>query len=242
MKSGVYKISFNSGYYFYIGSSINLNNRKRSHLSRLIRNAHYNKKMQNVFNEYKDFNFEILEFVAVKNLLCKEQSYLDNLKPNLNIQGVANRPFGHKHKPETIVKLIKIANERKISKDWIDGVSKGWFKKGYKVEHSEETIKKRIESYMGYKHREDSKLKMSISAKERDNSTRDYTTFNKIGIELTKKPVVQICTQTNAETAYPSITEAIKQFNTKQTRHLVMAIKTGKVYKKSLWKYANKTS
>jgi group I intron endonuclease len=240
MKSGIYKISFCCNKYFYIGSSANLKKRSQEHISDLNRNAHCNKKMQHIFNKHKDFNFETIELVAIEKLAEREQFYIDTLSPNVNILKIAYSSFGFKHYPKTIEKLIGIANERKLSKKWIEAVSKGWFKKGQKQTMPKESIKKRAESYMGYKHRDDSKVKMSIAAKARDNSKRDFSLFNKVGVEATKKPVVQICSLTQNKITFESITSAIKQYNTNQTRHLVNAIKTGKKYKKCYWQFADK--
>jgi group I intron endonuclease len=242
MESGVYKISFNEGKYFYIGSSVNLLERRFKHLSDLKRKEHINQKMQNVYDKYKDYDFKVIEYVPKENLIKTEQFYLDSLKPNVNILMKAYSTYGYKHNAESIHKLIIIANERKNKKDWLNKVSKGWFKKGVPNKMSQETIDKITASRKGYKHSDEIKLKMSIKAKSRDYSKIDITLFNKAGIEASKKPVIQICANSNKETIFESITLAVKQFNTKQTRHLKRAIKENRIYKKSYWRFADVNS
>ena len=81
---------------------------------------------------------------------------------------------------------------------------------------------------------------MSEAAKKRDYSNIDLDRFNKAGIESSKKPVKQI--KSDGEVfVFESITDALKQFKTKQSRHLKNAILTGKTYKKSNWFFIQKT-
>jgi group I intron endonuclease len=234
MKSGIYKISFDGNRLFYIGSSVNLVARKTNHISDLKNNNHCNQKLQNAYNKYKKFCFEVIENCSIEELIVKEQYYLDNLKPNLNILKVAFSSIGFKHTEETIKKITIDAQRKAKDKNWIDKVSKGWFKKGEKVKFSKKAIDKRVKAYTGYKHTDEAKKKMSEKAKQRDWTKIDKTKFNKSGVEASKKPIKQI-KQNGEIIIFESITEAIKQFNTKQTRHLVSAAKSGKMYKKCNW-------
>ena len=86
--SGIYKIYFTDNpTHFYIGSSNNLNRRKRDHLTKLRTLNHYNLKLQNAFNKHKEvnFNFEIVQFCSPSDLLSTEQHYIDFLHPYYNI-------------------------------------------------------------------------------------------------------------------------------------------------------------
>lgn len=74
MKSGIYLITINN--YKYIGMSKTLSNRKASHYCELKKNKHKNQKMQNVYNRYKTFNFEILEHCEISELCQKEVEYI----------------------------------------------------------------------------------------------------------------------------------------------------------------------
>ena len=58
MNSGIYQIVINNK--GYIGSTNNFSRRKNEHISLLKRNTHTNKKLQNSYNKYKKFNFNIL--------------------------------------------------------------------------------------------------------------------------------------------------------------------------------------
>ena len=56
--SYIYEVKI--GDYYYIGKDMQ-NKRKREHLNLLLKNKHYNKFMQNVYNKYHEFHFKILE-------------------------------------------------------------------------------------------------------------------------------------------------------------------------------------
>jgi len=76
---------------FYIGSSKNIKNRKRSHKSR-CKTKNKQLKLYNFINNnggYNNFDYEILEKVNCNNkldLLKKERHYIELLKPSLNIK------------------------------------------------------------------------------------------------------------------------------------------------------------
>lgn len=69
IKSGIYKITNIANGKIYIGSSVNILNRKNTHFSLLRKNKHYNKHLQNSWNKHgeRNFKFEILEYVSFKN-------------------------------------------------------------------------------------------------------------------------------------------------------------------------------
>tara|TARA_R100001510_G_C7596784_1_gene164625 strand:- start:145 stop:870 length:726 start_codon:yes stop_codon:yes gene_type:complete len=241
MKSGIYKISFDKGRLFYIGSAVDLKKRKNNHLSDLNKKKHCNRHLQNVYNKHGMFDFEILENCNKDYLIKREQHYLDTMKPNLNILKVAFSSIGYKHKKETI-DLIKEQSRKKAKcSDWRKKVSKGWFKKGNKpVPQTKETIEKRVKKFTGYKHTEEAREKMSKKAKARDYSKIDISKFIQSGIDASKKPVKQI--KENGDVVnFNSMTDALKQFKTKQSRHLKNAIATSKTYKKSKWFFIEKT-
>lgn len=87
MISGIYKIVNLKNGKFYIGSAINLHNRKLAHFGRLRNNGHKNPHLQSSWNKYgKDsFEFSIIEECDIDSLLDKEQYYIDVLKPHYNI-------------------------------------------------------------------------------------------------------------------------------------------------------------
>lgn len=117
MNSGVYKITNTITNDFYIGSSIQLNIRKKQHFNQLIKNTHNNKHLQNSFNKYKesDFTFDILSICPPEYSLKLEQWFIDNLKPKYNQLQKAGNSLGYKHTSESIQKL-KIQDKSHCSK------------------------------------------------------------------------------------------------------------------------------
>jgi group I intron endonuclease len=54
---------------------------------------------------YSNFNLEILEYCDPKDLIKREQYYIDLLNPEYNILKKAGSPLGFKHREETITKM-----------------------------------------------------------------------------------------------------------------------------------------
>lgn len=86
-QSGIYCIINTINNKQYIGSSKLVRKRLLQHKNYLIKNKHINKKLQNSWNKYTDENFHciILEYCNIDKLFEREQYYIDNLKPELNI-------------------------------------------------------------------------------------------------------------------------------------------------------------
>jgi len=97
---------------YYVGSSNNLANRISSHRSRVIRwsKGNYNNASPIFYNSvlkygWSSFKFGILEYVDIDSLtgkdikkiiLEKEQYYLNNINPSLNVCKIAYSPLGVK--------------------------------------------------------------------------------------------------------------------------------------------------
>src|ERR1700743_692572 len=90
MKSGIYKITCISTSKFYIGSSEDVLRRKDRHYSDLKRGCHINSYLQRSFDKYgrDQIRFEIIEFC--KDIISREQYYIDTLKPHFNARKVAS--------------------------------------------------------------------------------------------------------------------------------------------------------
>lgn len=86
-KAGIYKILINNK--FYIGSSLDLYTRFKTHEGRFKRNVHENLYMQRAYNKYnKNFKFEVLESfdnISQTELLAKELEYMSKLNPHYNL-------------------------------------------------------------------------------------------------------------------------------------------------------------
>ncbi len=106
---GIYKLIDLKGR-LYVGSSKNINNRAKLHFRELRKNKHDNPKLQSYYNKYgvDSLQLQLVEACEEKELLEKEQYYIDTLKPHFNICLKAGKPpsaLGRKHKPETIAKI-----------------------------------------------------------------------------------------------------------------------------------------
>lgn len=98
-KSGIYKIqSITEPEKFYIGSSANIQNRKRQHFSMLKLNKHAATYLQNYYNKHGKGSliFHIIEECNQTQLLIREQYYIDTLNPIFNSRKNAESNFGHK--------------------------------------------------------------------------------------------------------------------------------------------------
>lgn len=112
MKTGIYKLVDLKGR-FYIGSSVNIPERKKLHFRELRKNKHDNIKLQNYYNKYGEnsIQLEIIETCEYDSLIEREQFYIDLLKPHFNICLIAGKPpswAGKKHKPETVAKIKSV--------------------------------------------------------------------------------------------------------------------------------------
>lgn len=108
MTSGIYKIINIITGDFYIGSTVNLDNRYNSHFRDLNSERHHNIKLQRAFNKYgaKWFIFHVIELCEKSRRLELEQLYIDSLKPFYNICKVTTSVMdGRKHSDETKEKL-----------------------------------------------------------------------------------------------------------------------------------------
>jgi len=236
--SGIYRITFTKEW-FYIGSSVNLKKRANKHLYDLKAEKHCNNIMANVYRKHGTFNFDVLEYCDIDKLTEKEQYYIDTESPTINILKVANSSVGYKHTAEAIEKMkISTKNNAKIPSVRAK-MQMTWFKKGVTIKHSQETIQKRAASLLGYKHSDDAKKNMSNKANQRDYSKIDISNWLGSGAEASKKAVAQYDLTGIKVNEFNSITDAITQFGTKQTRHLVACLHGKKeTYNNFIWKFA----
>lgn len=119
-KSGIYKIqSTIEPEKFYIGSSVNLQNRKRQHYSMLKLNKHDVTYLQNYYNKHgkESLIFHIIEECCQEKLIQREQYYIDTLNPVFNSRKNAESNFGHKFSEEVKQNMSNAQKEWRKGKD-----------------------------------------------------------------------------------------------------------------------------
>lgn len=102
-RSGVYLLEFKTG--VYVGSSKHVRRRILRHLADLRGRRHSNGFMQRVYDRHGVPTFKILFECSESELLKREQEFIDQLRPRLNLSPTAGRNIGHIHTPETLEKM-----------------------------------------------------------------------------------------------------------------------------------------
>lgn len=108
----MYISSLDNKVYYYVGSSLELTKRLSSHRYLIINKEEYKNRGSPLFYKavkkhgWLNFKFAVLEYVDLnhgldpkqnrKTLLFKEQYYLDNINPSLNVCKMADSPLGVK--------------------------------------------------------------------------------------------------------------------------------------------------
>jgi group I intron endonuclease len=252
MKSGIYTIySKLKPERFYIGSAVNLNQRKSVHFSNLSNIKHPNRILQNHFNKYgeQDLVFEILEYVKYKTkLIEREQFYIDELNPYFNICKVAGSSLGTKRSEEACKRNselkkgnknclgLKRSKENKLK---ISEIKKGQIPWNKGIPCSEETKIKISKSNIG-KHKQlkskEHKEKIRLSNIGKHSSLKDIERLNKINY-LKRKPILQFDLQGNFIKEWDCISDVQKQLGFDKS--FIINVAKGK-YKQAynfIWKY-----
>lgn len=122
--SGIYKIESKiNPERIYIGSAVNMQQRKCTHFCLLRNNKHANIKLQSHFNKYgeSDLVFSVLLGCEKNELLANEQFFIDSISPFFNICKIAGNTLGRKWSIETRIKLQTRtcwSKGKKMSADW----------------------------------------------------------------------------------------------------------------------------
>nr|UYL26217.1 GIY-YIG endonuclease [Cordyceps militaris] len=209
-KSGIYCWINNINNKIYIGSSINLTNRLYKYynvnLLSTRRTSIYNALLK---YGYDNFSFVILEYITdKKELINKEQYYINLLEPEYNILKKAGSSLGFKHNKET---LYFFKNTRKLSEEAKENLSLA--STGRIL--SEETRLKISSKRKGIKLSNETKAKLSKSA------------TNLRGIKI---KVVNILT--SEELYFDSLTDAGLHLNVSRTA-IAKALKNNSIIKKN---------
>jgi len=163
-KSGVYAIVNKVNGHRYIGSSVYIYNRWKTHRHNLNQGKHHSGHLQNAWNKYgaNYFVFSVLEYCERSKLIEREQFYIDLLCPEYNITKRAVPSLGRKQSPETIAKRF-------------------FWQKGYK--HSLETRAKIGNGNKGKIRTQEFRQRLSVSQKGRVSNRLGC----KLSIETRKK-------------------------------------------------------
>lgn len=185
--SGIYKLSL--GKYIYIGQSINIESRIKQHKKELKGNYHSNKKMQNVFNKYKTFEYKIL-FKVEKELLTILEQICMNYYPKellLNI-AAAEQLIRTEEWKQSISKAHKTSLKAKAARQIIHEKRKG---SKLNKEHYENVCAANAKR-KGIGHTEATKLKMSTT---RQNNLALLKQASRLGLSQSGKNNWQYQTQ-----------------------------------------------
>jgi group I intron endonuclease len=170
--SGVYSIKNMLDGKVYIGSTVNLKKRWRSHKYMLKNNKHDNRHLQFAWNKYgaDAFVYSVVEYVALEVLFVREKYYILFLKSNEDPYGYnidIPDENGYRICTEETKRLISKASKGRVSKLRGRPLSEE-HKKNVSLSHigkkmSDEAKKQMSLSQTGRKHSEESKKKISMA-------------------------------------------------------------------------------
>ena len=173
-ETGIYCILNKSTGKCYIGSSSrDIYERWDLHRSQLNRNKHHRKYLQKSWDKHgsKNFDFFVLEIVEPQKCIEREQFYIDNIKPEYNINPNSSSRLGAKHSSEA---------KRKISKSHIGKIV------------SLETRNKRSITLMGHAVSNQTKEKISQKAQQRFAANpQSHPMYGKIQSQQSKEKIKQ---------------------------------------------------
>jgi group I intron endonuclease len=176
-KSGIYSWVHKETNRRYVGSSVNLGKR----FSEYYNYNHLSSKNMVICKAllkygYSAFRLEILEFCPMEELLNREQYYMDNYKPELNILKVAGSTLGFNHSEATKELMSQLAKGRSISEETLIKMRDRTVSEEVKLKisvalqgkkYTPETLQRLSEAALGRKVSEETKLKLALSNNKR---------------------------------------------------------------------------
>lgn len=181
-KTGIYAIVNLIDGKQYIGSSRNLAHRRRCHFSDLrIGRKEANRNLQTAYNLFgaEHFAFHVIEYldenISDKELISREQFWMDTLQPEYNVNKIAGSFFGESAFTEEAKKKryekisVKLKGRKRII-TWKNGMKGKKLTDAAKKHLSEINTGKRNPSF-GLKRSDETRAKMSAKA------AKTYTGF-----------------------------------------------------------------
>lgn len=138
--SGVYLITCVSTGKIYVGSTVNIFERARSHIYALRKQQHRSKYLQHTFNKYGEgsLHFKVLATCPLEYCIKLEQWFMDTLKPDFNHNPIAGTCAGRilteEHRKNISAALFR--STRKANWGAKKGVPKSNGRTGYKPSES----------------------------------------------------------------------------------------------------------
>lgn len=165
METGIYKIESKfKSHRIYIGSAVNIGNRWNVHLHDLRKGNHHSIKLQRHFNKYgeDDLLFSVMERCDRKQLIKREQYYIDLCNPYFNTCKIAGSQLGTKRTLQSRKLMsIKAMNHKNCL-----GIHHDPWNKGLKGVYSKETLKKMSDKKAGIKLSSERCAILRVSAKK----------------------------------------------------------------------------
>lgn len=175
--SGIYKIINTVNNKVYIGSTTNLSRRQKDHFRNLSERKHPNTHLQSAVNKYgiEKFQFIIIEQCENKQLLTKEQHYIDIFNSYIhgyNMCPDAKSTLGRKHselakKKMSLSRIGKPGHTHTVSKETREKLSIAHKGKKLSPEHI-------------------TKITVNLSQRTISDKTRKKLSLSKIGNQYTK--------------------------------------------------------
>lgn len=115
-KSGVYCWTNKLNGFKYIGSALEFRGRLSSYYNKTHLKSKKTSKIFTSLNKYgfDNFKFEIIEICDSTIRIEREQFYINSVNPTLNILRIAGSSQGHRHSPETKLRMINSALNRSL--------------------------------------------------------------------------------------------------------------------------------
>lgn len=175
MGCGIYLITCTSNNKKYVGSSINIDARWRSHRSKLKNNKH-TPLLQNIYRKYgiESLQFSVLELCDEKSLIEREQYWYESLKNNGNTmlnysdivenstRGVPLSDERKKYLSEKLKGKPNVNKGKKMPKSFGEKISSTLKSKGYKMTQKNKEI---LRQYITRPRTQEEKMQSSIIAK-----------------------------------------------------------------------------